>query len=172
MRAPRRLGRILLTAALAVTPLVLAPGTAQAHGGSGQPSRVWIATSPDVGELGTIHSRELTVDENTTLFFTGVVHRDTRIRWSMARFGGSTFSYATQNPPDDNCVVHHEDEAVRAGAIGLGTWSVSFAYIGWEDPNHVTIIENFYTLTIQPASGGGGGGDDDPPPCQPGQICE
>jgi hypothetical protein len=37
---------------------------------------------------------------------------------------------------------------------GLGTWSVSFAYIGWEDLNHVTIIENFYTLTIQPASEG------------------
>jgi hypothetical protein len=77
-------------------------------------------TRQNVGELGTIHGRELTVDENTTLFFTGVVHRDTRIRWSMARFGGGTF-----------------------------------ASIGWEDPNHATIIENLYTLTIQPASGGG-----------------
>jgi hypothetical protein len=71
----------------------------------------------------------------------------------MARFGGGTFASTTQNPPDDNCVVHHEDEPVRAGAVGLGTWSVSFAYIGWEDPNHATIIENLYTLTIQPASG-------------------
>jgi hypothetical protein len=43
---------------------------------------------------------------------------------------------------------------VRAGAVGLGTWSVSFAYIGWEDPNHATIIENLYTLTIQPEAQG------------------
>jgi hypothetical protein len=54
------------------------PGAAQAHGGCGQPSHVWIATSPDVGELGTIHSRELTVGENTASSSLGWSIRDTR----------------------------------------------------------------------------------------------
>jgi hypothetical protein len=67
-------------------------------------------------------------------------------------------------------VVRHE-EAVRAGAIGLGTWSVSVAHIAREDPNRVTIIESSDTLTIVAASGQWGD-NDHPPACQPGQICE
>jgi hypothetical protein len=74
-------------------------------------------------------------------------------------------------PPDDSCVVRHGKEVVRAGAIGLGAWSVSVAHIAREDPSRVTIIESSDTHAIVAASGQWGG-KDHPPACQPGQICE
>lgn len=166
-----RLSRILAAAVIAIAPLALVPATARAHNTCSQPSHVWISTSPYVGSVGP-GDPTLFVSENTTLFFTGVVHADTKIFWRLANLStGRGFAHDT-GFAKDNCVVQHEPEAVRAGDIGIGTWQIaSVAFIPWENNSHFQTILNGGTLVITRASGsgggpGGGGGD-----CEPGQIC-
>lgn len=146
-----------------------------------QPAKAWVATSPSHGIVSTLpsESHQLTVEDNETIFLTGIVQPGSRIFFSFFRIVngqpvGAPVQIATNGFAESNCVVRHEPEAHVAGSeIGVGTFFVGATYADPTTGNSVSLGAG--TLVVNPytgGGGGGGGGDDGGGGCVPGQICE
>jgi len=131
-----RYRRVALAAVIAAVSLVVGSGPATAHETCGQPTHVWLATSPNVGTLVT-GGPPLTVTTGITMIFTGVVHAGTPARWGLYDPVTQRRFFYTGQPARSNCVIHAEAEMVPASTIGVGRYEVWASVVRWEDnPQH------------------------------------
>ena len=145
-----------------------------------QPAKAWLATGPNHGIVSTLpsESHQLTVDEEETIFLTGIVRPGSRIFFSFFRIVngqpvGAPVQIPTNGFAESNCVVRHEPEAHVAGTeIGVGTFFMAATYMDPDTGNSVTQEAGILVVNPYTGGGGGGGGGDDGGGCFPGQICE
>jgi hypothetical protein len=97
-----------------------------------------------------------TITRGQVIYPTGVVRRGTRITFHFHDQGGALFASHTTAAARDNCVVHHEPEAMSTAGFPLGSVAVTATFTEWESDQVVT--RPVTTLTVRQPTGGGGGG--------------
>jgi hypothetical protein len=80
--------------------------------------------------LGSTWSEDIT--RGTTLYVTGVVVPRTRINWGFYNAAGQRVKTHLTQPARDNCVVHHEPEAVSTWDLTPGYYYLYASYNGLE----------------------------------------
>jgi hypothetical protein len=113
-----------------------------------QYSHAWVAGGP-------------TVAQGSTVYLTGVVHKQSRITFTFYDVDGNWITQHVTQPARDNCVVHHEPEWFNTGRLPIGTVRVDATFLEWESDQWITRQVGTLTVTEPPPPPPGG---DDPPP--------
>ena len=118
-----------------ITPNVTADPFGSTSGfiqGCAQVPHVWVAPVLNLTSNGIY---VVSITQGTTIYFTGVVDPNTKVKFAVYNAAGQLVMTHLTNPARDNCVVHHEPEARSTSGLPQGNYYVFAAYWTYHSEN-------------------------------------